>query len=482
MIINLLNEYYKSRSIDQNNADLVNMYLEIENKDVLQQNIKGGLTTAHPKYKIIAYPSPGKTVFNSGSGSVVRGMIENRGVLYAVIDNTLYSYDSAGTRTSRGTLSTSTGQVEISAIPGQLEIIDGTSIYNYNTGTTAFTTVSDPDAPSNPLTMATQDSTVLISSNNAVTIYGSDIADGTSWSALSFGSKTTTSDYIVKLQAFKSRIWIFGTYESEIWYNNGASTFSFAIVQGSSFPYGCAAKNSVAHGQDAIYLLAQSKKGGLTILSANESGMIPTPNQGIIKQINDLVNAGTTISDAVGYCYMKNGHEFYILNFPTAGVSFEYDITSDVWSSRMSYVSAAYTRDLGNCYAYCYGKHLVGAYNSGTIYYLDDTVYTENSTVMLKCIVTPPAYAEGKKLFFDRLQVDTEKGVGSNKSLTTSISYDSGHTYTDTYTDNLPDVGERLFWNRLGMTQDAFVVKLESTADAKFIVLGAIAEVHVGNN
>lgn len=478
MQINFLNEYYKAKSIDQNNTDLVNMYLEVEQTKLAEKTNDSGVVFRHGKYKVIGINSPGKTLFNNDSGSVTRGSVEHRGIYYAVVDNTLYSYSSNGTRASRGTLNSSTGQVEFSLISNQITIVDSINIYNYNIDTSTFTVVSDLDAPTTPKTTAAQDEIVLITPENSVTVYGSDISNGLSWNALSFGSKTTTSDYIQRLMAFNSRIWVIGTYNSEIWYNSGAATFSFEIVQGSSIKYGTPAKNSVAAGTQALYMLAQSKLGGLCVLSMNESGIVPTPNQGVIEQINRL----TTIVDAIGYCYEKSGHEFYMLTFPTEGISFEYDITSDVWSSRTSYINSVYTRDLGNCYSYCYGKHLVGSFNSGTIYSIDSTVYSENNTPMLKRIVTPPAYAEGKKVKVSKLQIDTEKSIGSNKTITLDVSFDSGHTFSDSYSEIIPDAGGRMYWTRLGQTQDAFVFKLSTTMDAKFIVLGAFADVEVGIN
>lgn len=478
MLINFLNEYYKASSVDQNATDLVNMYLEIENQNVQSSMTKGGLQLQHGKYKVIALPSPGKTTFNTGSGSVTRGSISHRGVYYAVVDNKFYSYASDGTRTERGTLSTSTGIVQLAAISNQIEMIDGTSIYNYNTGTTTFATVSDGDAPTSPNAIAAQDETFFVSSANATAVQGSDVSDGTSWNALSFNSKSYSGDYVARLLSVNSRLWVIGEFTTEIWYNSGAATFSFEIVQGSGIEYGTPAKNSVAYMNGVIYMLAQSRSGGRCILSMAEGQVSPNLNQGINKQINAL----TTVSDAIGYTYEYKGHTFYILTFPTEGVTFEYDITNDLWSSRMSNVSSSYTRDLGNCYAYCYGKHLVGAYNSGTIYYLDSASYTENGTAILRRIVTPPAYAEGKKLYFDKLQIDTETDVGSNLTVTLDVSKDSGHTFADTYSGTLPSAGGRMFWTRLGMTQNAFVLKVSTTVNANFTVLGAWGEFRKGGH
>jgi hypothetical protein len=476
MQINFLNQYYKARASDQNATDLVNMYLDIDNQDVTDAYKYGGKPKDHGKYTVTAYPTPGKVTFNTGSGSVVREVFEHRGVFYAVLDNKFYSYSSNGTRTERGTLSTSSGNVQLCSISNQIIIVDGTSIYNYNTDTLVFSTVTDPDAPSSPITCAAQNEMVLVSSANSLVIAGSDIADATSWSPLSFGSKTTSGDYIQKLVAVKSRIAVIGSYSTEIWYNNGAATFSFALVDGAVLPYGLAAFKSAISTNGSLIMLAQSKEGGLTVQMVKDEGISKISTSAIDWQINQL----TTTSDATAYSYEKIGHKFYVLTFPTEAVTFTYDMTTGIWFTQNSYINGAYTREISSCGAYCYGKFLVGAYNSGTIYALSDNTYTENGAQIQRRITTPPAYAEGKKVFLDKLQIDTQNDIGSNKTVTMEISYDSGHTFANSYTGTIPDAGGRMYWTRLGMTQDAFVIRLTTTMNANFIVLGAWADISKG--
>lgn len=463
MKINFLNQYYKNRSSDNNLSELLNMYLE-EDKDM-------------GKYNIIAYPTPGLSVFNSGAGSVVRGGIEHKGVAYFVVDDTFYSYASDGTRTSRGTLNTSSGQIQIAAISNQICIVDGTDIYNYNTGSTTFTTVSDADRPTNPVIVTAQDEFFLIGVANSSIVYGSDVADGTSWNALSFSTKTGPGDYVNGLISNKEILHVFGTKTSDNWYNSGAATFSFdPIGLGGFFHYGCVARDSVAKGKDTVFFLGQNEAGGYCVMMMNQYKAEPISTRAIDYQLSLL----TTLSDARAFVYRQSGHEFYVLTFPTEAKTFMYDNTSGIWSELQSYVSSAYTRHLSNCHVFCYGKNLVGAYNSGTIYYLDPTVYQDNGAQIKRQIVTPPGYAEGKKVYMDRLQIDLQTGVGSSLTVNLDVSKDSGQTYTAFTSQSIPSAGGRLFWYRLGMTQNAFVLRFNTVANAKFVVLGALAEIRSG--
>jgi hypothetical protein len=461
--INFLTEYYKNRASDQHSGRLLNLYLE-EDK-------------ANGKYPVIAFPTPGLSTFNSGSGSVVRGGIEHKGVAYFVVDNTFYSYASDGTRTSKGTLSTSTGNLpKMVSISNQIGFVDGSKIYIYNTDTNTFTTVSDADAPANPISITAQDGFFLVVGSNSIAVYGSDIADGTSYNALSFLNKNG-SDYVSAVVSNKELVYVLGTKTSDTWYNSGAATFSFEPVGlGGFFNYGCAAVKSVSRGMDTVIFLAQCPTGGYEVVMMEQYNPKVVSNRAINYQLSQL----TTVSDAIGYCYKKSGHEFYVLTFPTDAVTFMYDMTTGIWSELQSYVSSTYTRHLSNCHVFCYGKNLVGAYNSGKIYYLDDSVYQDDGSQIKRQIITPPGYASGKKVFCDRLQVDMQTNVGSSLTVTLNVSKDSGQTYPTTYTNTIPSAGGRMYWNRLGMTQDAFVFDLSTTVNAKVCILGAQAEIRTG--
>lgn len=463
--INFLNEYYQNRASDQNASYLLNMYLE-EDK-------------ANGKYQVVAYPRAGTAAFNADSGSVVRGSIEHAGVYYAVVDNTFNSYNSGGTKTLVGTLNTSTGIVRFAAISNQIILIDGTNGYHYNTSTLAFTTISDADFPTAPHGITAQNSTFLVSQQNTATIYGSDVSDGTSWATLSFLAKDGFGDRVNGLISNKSLIYVFGEYDSDIWYNSGDATFSFApIGAGGVFNYGCAAINSIAKGQDKVVFLAQSRRGGYEVCVLQQY----TPQVISNRAINYQMSLLTTPSDAIGFCYNKSGHEFYVLTFPTDAKTFVCDLTTGLWSEYTSYISAAYTRFIANCHSFCYGKNIIGAYNAGALYSLSDTSYQDNGQQIKRQVITPPGYSDGDKTICDELQIDLQTNVGSSLTSTLEVSKDSGQTYATSYTLTTPSTGGRNSLRRLGLTQTAFVFRLSTTMNANFIVLGATADIRKSNN
>ena len=464
--INFLAEYYKVRASDQNQTRLLNMYLEAE--EITPQ----GTLKEFSKYKVTAYQKSGLLAFNSGTGSVGRAIFNKRGVLYAVVDNKLYSYNSAGTRTELGTLNTSTGQVEIVDINGQLLINDRTDAYTYTIASTTFATISDGDFPTTPQSACAQDEFFLVSSNNTATVNGSDVSDGTSWNALSFGSKTGSGDYVKKLISMERRVYVLGEITSEVWYNSGAATFSFEVDPSVFYHFGIAAADSATKYRNKLYLLAQTQSGGVQPLVLEGYQYKPIGTFATNYQINNL----SDVTDAIGFCYEQNGHEFYELTFPTGNLTLLYDATSDSWSE----IEYDGDRSLITGVAYCFGKVLVCVRNSGKIYQLDPDTFTDGGTSITRELISAPAYGLGKKSRIHKLQLDFQTGIGSNPSFTVDVSRDSGQTYPIQLTGTVPDAGGRVFWTSLGQTQNAWVLRYRCTANADVALLGALAEAELG--
>ncbi len=463
MKLNLLSQYNENNSKDENSASLTNMYFE-EDKN-------GG------KYSVIALPTPGLSLLSSSTDAQVRGSIEHIGITYTVIDDTFYSVASDGTKTSIGTLDTSSGFVQIATIPAQIGIIDGTYLYIYDLNSTTFAKVTDADVPTNPSAITAQDGFFLISSDDSANVYGSDPSDGTSWNALSFATKEGEGDKVMGLFSNKELVYVLGERQSVVWYNSGAATFSFEPVGlGSFFHYGLAARNTMARTQDTLIFLAQSASGGYQVVRMNQY----TPESISSRAIEYQLNKATNISNAFAFTYSYGSHDFYVLSLPDDDLTFQYDFSTGLWNKLSSKVTSEQTIFRISCVVYCYNKLIAGDYFTGNLYTLESDVYTENSTAIYREIISPPGYVDGMKVFLDRVQLDLETGVGSNSTITLDVSKNTGRSYDTTYTGTIPDTGERLYFNRLGMTPNAFVLKLSTQTTNKFIVLGAQAILRKG--
>lgn len=485
MMLDLLDMIWQSKSTDQNQAYLTNMYLEAD--------------TAKGKYKYIALPMPGLSLFKATNLSPIRDLYEFNGVLYAVANNKFIRVASDGTITQLGTLTTSSGYAKIKAIFGgtdtnnQIFIKDSNNGYAYNLGTsTATFPIADVDFPQDGIDLENQDDYIIVAKKNSNQFQISNLSDTTSWDALDFASKYAQSDNLQAINIHQSKLWLIGDKTSEIWYNNGDANFPFGRMSDTMLHFGTKAKRTLANNGNYFLFLESNSRGGYRVVQVLPSVYGTTPSPVSTPPIDTIISSFTTISDAHAYIYNKDGHEFYDITFPSEGVTLTYDIPvakeSDTlkggWYYRKSYNGATYGRFLANCQAFCYGKNLVGDYNSGNIYYQDSSNYTENDTPIIRQLVTPPGptYNSGNRVFIHKLQIDVETDVGSNKTFTLEKSLDNGNTWLSVGTYTVPEKGNRIIINGLGSTRYGMIFRITTTMNGKFIILGFQAQVSLGHS
>lgn len=466
--IDLLNSDYQSKASDENSSRLINMYLETDQS-------KG-------KYGVIALPTAGLTSFCDTTQANVRALLEHNEVTYAVAGNKFYSIDSAGTKTERGTLNTSSGFAKMVSIFGgadannQIVIIDGTNGYHYNIGTaTATFPISDVDFPQTAVDITAQDDYFLVQAVNSASFFFSAISDGLTWAALDFGSKSGAGDRAVGIVSSQRKLYLMGSKTIEPFYD---SDDGWTRVPDIFIHHGLAAKNSLVSRGESVIFLGKSQMGGYQVIKMENYAMEP-----IGDPASDFQIAAMTVkSDAIGLCYMKDGHEFYDLTFPTDNVTITFDLTLKYSLTRQSYISATYGRFLGSCSTFCYDKSLVGDYQSGIIYNQSSTAYTENGTAIRRMITSPPVYFAGKRIFISRLQVDVECNVGSSKTFTVEKSNDGGRSWTTLNTHTIGvDSNTRLYTNALGSARN-WMFRITTTMNAKFCVLGFQVTAEVGTS
>lgn len=466
--IDLLTSDYQSKAVDQNGSRLINMYLETDQ--------------AKGKYSLMALPTPGLTTFCDTGQSSVRALLEHNEVVYTVAGNKFYSIDSSGVKTEIGTLNTSSGFAKMVPITGgsdtnnQIVIIDGTNGYHYNVGTAIATfPIADVDFPQTAIDITAQDDYVIVQAVNSISFFISAVSNGLSWAALDFGSKTGMADRVVAICSAQRKLYLMGSKTIEPFYD---SDTGFTRVPDIFLQHGVAAKRSVATYGETVIFLSKSQCGGYQVISMENYAMTPVGDPASDYQIAQMVSK----SDAIGYCYMKDGHEFYDLTFPTDNITITFDLTLKYSTTRQSYINSTYGRFLGNCTCFCYDKSLVGDYNSGIIYNQSTSTYTENGTAIRRTFVTPPIYFLNRRIFISKLLIDVECNVGVNKTFTVEKSIDDGRTWTLTNTHTIgSDNNARLYTNGIGSAR-CWMFRISTTMDAKFIILGMQIMVEIGQH
>lgn len=336
------------------------------------------------------------------------------------------------------------------------------------TGATANAYTTTSSFNNNVQDIECQDEFGLAIQNNGQQWYSSDVSDLTTWPALSFASAAGNQNNIVAIISLQRQIWLLSQQTIEVWYNAGNAYFTWARRPDVYIEWGCVAKQSVVKGNNTIYFLGQSPTGGVQFIRMKGYTPEVISNEGINYQLSTY----TTVSDAVGFIYQQEGHEFCVWSFPTANVTWVYDMTNETWTQRQSSGS----RWLPNNFTYCYNLNLVGDYNSGNVYKLDMGSYQDNGSAITRTIVTHPIYQLGAYMICDRLQVDFDQTPGSNLSnVNLYVSRDGGNTFGSAKAAAPVQTAEgqwRCYWNRLGKARN-FVFKISTTLNNKVIVLGA---------
>jgi len=161
------------------------------------------------------------------------------------------------------------------------------------------------------------------------------------------------------------------------------------------------------------------------------------------------------ISDAEAYSYQFEGHEFYVISFPTANTTGAYDASTQEWHQRAH--DDFEFRERYCCHVFAMGKHLFGDYVNGDIYELDGSIGTIAGAAIPKERTSPALIDEEKRLSIAKIQLDLEEGTGgTNTDHWMSWSKDGGHTYSNEIARSagvLGEYGKRLMWRRLGQSR-----------------------------
>jgi hypothetical protein len=479
----------------QNAQICINFYAEVD-----QQNPKQvvGLLGCPGLVQLVAAPGGGAPGFNSTmttwplpstvTNLPVRGFWELPGGATAlvVIKNTCYllSVASAATATSFptlaltsvGTLLTNSGPVSIAddngvgfgvtgTIVGNAVLVDGPYGYSYNYLTNTFAQISDANFHG-------ADRVVMVDGWFVFNWPGTQaFYTPIQQYGLTFGSyyalKDAAPDNLVTIAVSKEQLWLLGDKTTEIWYDAGGQYFPFQRLVGTLIQGGCKAKHSIARfsagGQDGLIWFGRSDRGENVILRSKGFAAEPVSNAGFGAEVSQY----PITSDAVGYTYQEDTHEFYVLTFPTADVTWCYDAQSGLLHKRLSYDPYAqlYHRHRSNAFINFQGMRIVGDYQNGTLYQLTRNAYTDAGWPILAQRRSPHIWDKGQRgrVFMASLQLDFLAGVGNasgmgmNPVCTIAISRDGGQTFGQRWPKAIGAIGQtktRTIWRKLGFGRD----------------------------
>jgi hypothetical protein len=298
------------------------------------------------------------------------------------------------------------------------------------------------------------------------------------WSALDKGTKEGYPDNILALLADHQELIVFGDLQStEVHRDTGAANFPFERDMGAFMHYGLAAKDSVSQlGLNGIAWLGWSSGRGQP-QAFYAAGF--QPQRISTSMLEHLWDEYPSVRDARAFSYVEDGHHFWVITFPSADISWCYDLTASqqmgkpMWHARGTWDGDKWHRIRANCHTYGYFRddpdhkaatwtrgltHFVGDWEKGIIYIQGLYNYDEFGHPIRRQMVSSHLANDNKRTVWHLFQMECLVGDGAN-DLTWTLDYsrDRGYTFRNARQRTAPGGGkrnQRLRWLRCGQSFD----------------------------
>jgi hypothetical protein len=446
------------------------------------------------KTKINYYSTPGCGVAFAtlAAGSEVRGcwVLPGGQSSLWVCGSGVYLVTITGAVTSVGTVNSSAGQVRMRDNTIAVELTDGDQQWTYTIASGAFAQNAAANALFTSKTIEYADGFFVTFNVNSQVFYMSDV-NNTTYSLPYFASKSGDSDNVVGGVFFDRQLFLIGERTTELWYDVGGATLPYNRIEGAFLQYGCAAPYTIAVLKTGVIWLTRDARGFAEVWRTEGF----TPERVSTHAMEYVWQSYTSVTDALAWTYQHNGHEFYVLTFPSAnlgyGATWVYDTTTGLWHQRgwWDAANSRFHRARLNCVCVMGSLVLVGDYANGNIYQLSDSVYTEaGGTPLVRVRRAPHVQSDHVQLFFERLQVEFEPGVGlssgqgSNPQAMLKWSDDGGSSWSSEHWTSIGVQGNylnRALWVSLGSARDR-IFEVRVSDPVKCNIINATLEVSEG--
>jgi len=512
---------YVAPSIYQDDQECINFFAEI---DVSKQQGDRGI--------VALYPTPGLVEVAQLKNGEVRGLKTLSGgeLIVAVSGNAVYTLDVNFVASQIGTLSTTRGPVSISdniTDDGLIAyIVDGPNRYTYVVNTGAFAALPPSDGPWQGASVVDNvDSYNIYNQPGTQNWACTDLNSMYSTQAL-YGTKNGYSDNLVSLIVDRRQVYLMGEVTTEVWTDvgnviQGITTFPFQRVPGTSIQSGLGAPFSIARFLDSFAFVAKDTRGDSTIEMVNGYSFVKISTHAVEESLRNQIT-----SDAVAYTYQIEGHEMYVCTFPSIGdgLTWVYDGSTKSWHKWLSWDadSGKYYRHRSNCGCFFQTQYVVGDYENGKIYTIQNAVYTDNGNPIRRLRRAPHIVSDLQRQYFESFQIQFQPGVGNNVPETAPIyllaenndflitesgndliaeqatpvassanpqamlrwSNDGGSTWSNEHWVSIGRVGQyanRALWRRLGWSRDR-IFEVAISDPVKAVIVSAELKASAGAN
>lgn len=391
---------YKSRSVNADNQRTFNWIPET----IESQQGKGAMAL---------YDRPGlKLAYNLGSAGG-RGITTAQGRTFAVAGTVLWELNADGTSKNWGNV-VSDG-LTVSMANGQTQLLLAAAgvgyVFDLNTNTLTNLTAKLGAPPVLQAGYADGFFFALLQGPSTNFIQASNLQDASTWDPTAFTGISVFPDRANAIFFDHREMWVFGPKAIQPYWDAGDFPFAYDAIQGGFIESGIAARFSVAKVDNSIFWLESDDRGNGIVRRANGYTPVRVSNHALEYELSTYA----TIADAVAYTFKENGHEFYVLSFPTADKTKVYDTATGLWTDwgYWNLQQGVFTRHRGQYHTFNFGKHLVLDPTTGLVYEQSSQVYTDNGNPLRRERRAPHISNEQQWMLHTQLQVDVEVGLGT---------------------------------------------------------------------
>lgn len=421
----LIGSSYTSQSPNASDSENINWYYE-----AMEQPAKVPATL---------YPTPGTTAFYSAINTPARGVITAQDPTlsidrtFAVMGSHFVELHSDGTATDYGTVLNNSSLCSMTYGPTQVFFSSVGFGYVFDLIANTLTALPTSDFNGGNISFVGYCDgffTALRQNSNIWQVSG--LFDATSWDALDFTAISTFPGAALAMNVSHREVWFFGARRSIVYYDSG-NVFPFDVIPGSDIETGIAAPKSVVNVDNSVLWIGGDERG----VGVGWRAVGYTPVRITNHAEEYLWSTFPTIADAEAYAYQDQGHQFWVIYFPSANRTRVYDVATKQWHERAYFNTASgqFEAHHSRCHTFNFGKHLVGSPFAGEINQMSINFYTDvGGNPIRRVRRSVNIGSEEEWLFHHQVQIDCETGLGPIPPLTDSSSYPSSYIVQDSST------------------------------------------------
>jgi hypothetical protein len=280
-------------------------------------------------------------------------------------------------------------------------------------------------------------------------------------------------DELVALFVAWQEINAWGQEGLEIWQDDGVTPFS--PLPGGFTEVGIEAKYSVARMGNTLFALCTVDGKRAVVKMAGRAPIV------VSLAIENVINEYETVSDCIGSVVGVDGLAIYLLQFPSEGKTWAYDVKSDTWipwsTWDLSTGTAGQFIGTHTCFSRNWNKHLVMSNVDGKIYEFDRSVF-KDGTAPIKTYRRTPwiEHATLNRKRCEQLQIKIKKGLTDDVSCFVRFADNGAEEWSLPFELDLGNTGERDFVSsisRMGMyTSRRYEFTITDDTDLVLVVAG----------